>query len=1184
MNKFTKARNSLIRLWPQVVLVFSLAQRNIARSKYRTLLIIFGIVLTIALETGIVITIDTLYDDFILDNRNNNYTDLTVLPTKWTDLSNLRALAKNIESFPKIAKTSPVYSLYSRNILLSQVTDSKILIYGIDPTTHPDFSSLNITDGNRLVEDNIIILSQSILKMTGLKLNETIIGPPGSGFESINFTIGGVISDISFFGNNFGNYFILVDIETLYDLVPIEEKEAFLSPKIHIQVKDFLDIKKIGNTLKNQLGVDYHVWVEKSVSPLKISGIKSYQSAMNIVILASFVVEFLFITNILAISIRDRNREFGILRAVGSNTRQLIETITVEILIYSTIGSFLGLLVGIGFAWILLDILQNFYTNLVIENFILSPISLLATFLSGIIVAIISGLYPIFIAISMPVVQNIHSRMRRGKSKYSHFFPIYWKYTVGMGALLALTGFMLQFFVGPSRFLAFEVLSIHFLVILLIFIGTLFVEIGILYFLPRIAFKLLIWFGPVIRTISMRNISREFQKSLFTIMTSTLSLTFIILVGLVSAAVVAGVPGFFEAQWGAIDLIAEGYDGNLPSMDLINELNNVDGIARSSFIQEQRIIINNATESYIFGVNTTQYEYFAEEVIDSLIVDTSAYYWLNQTIVGNHSTLGTYGVISHLLQQRLFVPLGSNLSIRIGHEDSRTINITIMAVIKSNAFLENGEYIYISMNRFQEFFNKSDAKWFICEVNGNIKKVENHLNDFPQFKEILKVEYFTEVMERSLIFQSVLFQVLFIESFILAAITQFICILVSTLRMEREVGILRSLGLHKRGVLGVFLAESTALGFSAAILGLIDGLLGSFLLAWYISLSIPIKIQLAFNYILLWLIFSILVTQLSAFLPSYRSSRRNIVAAISGRPMTKNYRESVKLREFLSENLSQLQVAFLFLLGISSCMFIFNNVINILGLVPFDLLLFITFLFLNIESLNGVLLAQNPLILVIGLASIGPISYLIVHNSFPSNFAKELIKSVAWGLISCFILLCSFIAMIGFNILLLDLLRVEHLVVELGQRVDWLESNLLANFIRGFVVSSFLIIILLELLIFQRIWAFIVIRGFTMLSLKQKIIWVKNKGGTGQFRIIGISIGYVILQAFFIIISSEITNISRDPYILHQHPALTLLYPLMFTLITIIEICIFLLFISIQIINYKNTRLQIDHYKLEEDF
>ncbi|MFW9904387.1 MAG: ABC transporter permease [Candidatus Thorarchaeota archaeon] len=1150
-----------------------MARKNIIRSKYRSFLIVFGIILTIALETGIVVTIDSLYDDFILDNRNNNYTDITVLTPSWRNISDLRRIAQEVATVQGIAKASPVYTLQEKRIFQFDLADSKILIYGIDAETHPDFPFLNLTEGKKVVKGNTIIISEKILKMIALSVDERIITPVTAGIE-INFTIGGVISDLSLFGNNIGFSFILVDIETLYDIIPENQKKS-LSPKIDVQVKDFLDIKEVSNKLKDHMGVGYHVWVEKSVSELKITGIKSYQAAMNVVILASFVVEFLFITNILAISIKDRSRELGILRAVGSDTQQLIEIIAIEVLIYSILGSSLGIIGGIVFGFILLKIMQNFYPALVIESLTLHPMSLFATLMSGIIVAMTSGLYPIFIAISMPVIQNIHSRMRRGESKYSQYFPVYWKYTIGMGTLLAITGFILQFFIGPSRFLAFEVLSIHFLVILSIFIGTLLVEIGLLFFLPKIAFRMLIWFGIVTRTISMRNISREFQKSLFTIMTSTLSLTFIVLVGLVSAAVVSGVPEFFENQWGGIDLIAEGQEGNLPSMNFSIEIDAIDGIAKSCFIQEQRTLMNYVVNSYVFGVDYLKFEAFAEDVIDSIDFSIPVDNWLNQSAYGKHNTHGTYAVVSNQLQQKLLISPGSNVSLRIG---TGFVNVTIAAVIKSNAFLENGEYLYISSNRFQEFFNSTTAKWLLCEVDGELDEVVDQLWNFPYFKEIIQVEIFTQMLKGSLVFQSVLFQVLFIESFILAAITQFICILVSTLRMEREVGIIRSLGLHRRGVLTIFLAESTALGITAAFLGFIDGLIGSLLLGWYISLSIPIKIELSLNYVILWISFSILVTQVSAFIPSYRSSRRNIVAAISGRPLMKEYRETYNIRNFLAENSSQLRLSVLFLLGVFTCYYIFNNSLNIMGLIPLGFILISSISAVNIDVINEIIWKIDPFFTFLGLISLGPLSYLIAHNSFPINLGKALLKSLIYGVIGLIIAVYSLLIMIAISIGLLDFLSLDMIIMKLNENLDWLTANLLINILRGAIIILFLGIFTLEVIIFYRIWIFLVIQGVAQnQSLKEQLSWTLKMNSRGQFGIIGIFLFHLLIQFMLITLNRTVVEMSEDPYFLYKHPLLVLLHPLMFLITTFIEIGFFLMLITIPVIKFKN-QVKLNHF------
>ncbi|MHA1444876.1 MAG: ABC transporter permease, partial [Candidatus Hodarchaeales archaeon] len=685
------------------------------------------------------------------------------------------------------------------------------------------------------------------------------------------------------------------------------------------------------------------------------------------------------------------------------------------------------------------------YVGLEFQGLSLHSSSLVATFMSGMLVALISGLYPIFIAISMPVVQNIHSRMRRGSTKGA--IRNSWKYTIITGALLSLVGFSLQFFVGPSRFLDFELLSVHFLTVLLIFIGTLLLEMGILVFLPRVAMRMLIGFNIVTRTISTRNIAREFQKSLFTIMTSALALTFIIVVGLVSAAVISGVPAYFQSQWGAIDLVAETSDISPYSINYTTALELDQRIVMSSFIQESRTEVSGV-DGYVYGVDPSKYAFFAEAVVDS-IGDMSSFVYLSQSIPNR-----TNGVISHLLYQKLNIPLGSNVSIKIA--DNSTVNVTLTCVIKANVFLGSGEYLYISTTRFQEFYQTILAKWFICDVEGDVYRVQESFEIRHSFKDVMAITFFAEMMERSLLFQSALFQVLFVESFILAAIAQFICILVSTLRMEREVGIMRSLGLTRRGVFGIFLTESIALGVSALLVGLIDGLLGSVLMAGYISNSIPIEIDFSFLNIILWLMISFAITIFSTILPSYRSSRKNIVATMSGRPMTKDhvdlhphtlngisrtlyspwtsqspsidpitdsrlpftkrvdfisasskadsgerFAKSIGVISFIRRNALQVQTVFLILMAIITFNYIFDEKIIIQGLIPFDFLLR-SFISITLPGVGygyyGSFVAYNPLLFIIGVAAIIPITNYLIYkensDSMPWNFIQSLFLGI----------------------------------------------------------------------------------------------------------------------------------------------------------------------------------------------
>ncbi len=1129
----------------QMNLLFGLALRNAARLKYRSSLIIIGVLLTVALETGIVVSVDTLYDEFISDHRNQNYTDITVNPKEWVNLATLKDLSKIVQQVSGVAKASPVYYTPLKQIIDEEI-HSDILLYGIDSKSHPDFPKINIVSGERKVSGNTIMVSESIQGAVGVEIGIPI--PLSSIDPSLNDTeviVGGVMTDEPYFGNKLFYSLILVDIDILYDFFPEDQKYTLLTSAIDVSVDNFVKINQISNNIKDEVNLDNYVFVEKDISEIEAMGIRAYQTAMNLIIIVSFVVEFLFITNILAMAIRDRSKEFGILRAVGTNSNQLLGIIVVEILIYSIIGCTTGIFGGIMLSTFLINLIDSFYINLEIQAISIHPSSIFATFLSGIIVALLSGLYPIFLALSMPVVQNIHSKMNSSKSSK---IGRNWKLSIIFGFLLSITGFLLQFFIGPSRFLDFSLLSTHFFVIILIFLGTLLVEIGILVFLPKIGMKLLLCFGIVVRTISMRNIAREFQKSLFTIITSALALTFIVVTGLTSAAIIASVPDYFENQWGSIDLVAEVRDNSLLSIEFTEELDGHPDIKRSSFIQETRTEIGGMY-GYLLGVDPMKYSHFAEPIMQAINAQPSSFF-LNETtksIINNttgNTTTGNiiYGVISHYLYQRLRpqIPLGSHISIK--NAENSTFNITLGAIIKGNVFLNNGEYLYISSERFQSYFNSSLAKWFVCDVNGDVESVQVDLEStFSQFKEVLGITYFSELIEKNLVFQTAIFQVLFLESFILAAMAQFVCILVSTLLMERDMGVMRSLGLHKQSVFKIFIAESMALGFSSLLIGLIDGLLGYILIVWYVSLSIPIKTEILFDRVLLWILISFLITLTSTIIPSYRSSQKNIVTTISGRPMVRGYVEDHE-KKFLCDkkasypfvkekdidkpslegalepttgwnsrmnNIIQILTIFLIFFAIVTLNFVLDPYLIIRGLIPSDFLLRIFSMMTSgiLYRYEYSFLLINPFLFCIGLAAIGPVSYYFALGKLPDNIVNVTIRSFLFGLIG--IIICFSISF------LLFLIFAQFLFIILEEPYFYGSDSLIKS-------VSVILTILLQLIVFQRIWAFLILQGSNPdLLLKHKLKWTREMASKGQLGFILLLLSHMLIQTILFIIFQQ---------------------------------------------------------------
>ncbi len=860
--------------------MLKLAFRNVFRSKQRSFLLIFGITITLALETAVIVTVDTIYDDFLFDNRNQNYTDISVHPKSWENLTSLRNLTSKVGSIPGVRTASEVYYI-SAEVLQNQTGfPVNALIFGVNFNTHPDIPIMNISEGFRFGIGQTIIVSQMVRDLMGLSLGDTLNLPelPNIGFKGAELVIGGVFSAPPFFGNRETQAVILIDIETILELFELESTFNSLNMKIDVTAEDFIELKKISENIKDILGPEYDVFVGKEISDLQGLGIKAYSIAMNIVILASLLVEFLFTTNILTIAVRERQKEYGVLRTVGISLKQLFLVLFYEILVYSVIGGLIGVLVGIGFSNLLVSVIDQFYPTLDFHAILINPSSVLTVFLSGILVALFSGIFPLYLIIRLPVIHNIHSKIKAEKKSS---LPEYWRYTIVVGIILAFTGYMLTNFTRTSSFLDFSLFSFQFIAIVLIFGGTLFVEAGLLNFLPKAGEKVFKILNIRLGLISMRNIAREFQRSFFTIMTSSIALTFIILVGVVSATIIASVPHYYEGQWGNIDLVVETNDPGQP-INFSESLLSNERIKKVAYVQEQRTEISDSN-GYVYGVNPVQYSTFAEQVYESLVDNKPSYQFLESD---NSSQTPINSLISEDLYRAINKPLGANVSIKT--TSNTTVNIRIAAIIKSNIFLGNGQYLYIGSSYFQEIFNSSLAKVFVCDVIDDFSLSETERNitlSYPFLRDAVGIEHYGRIIENSLIFQANLFQVLFFETFILAGIAQFVGVLMSTLQMEREMGIMRSMGLSKKGVLTIFLVESMTLGVTAIFFGFLDGLFSALLLIWYISFSIPITMNFPLDHVASWLFFSFLFTIASTIIPAYKSSQKEVVATISARPI-----------------------------------------------------------------------------------------------------------------------------------------------------------------------------------------------------------------------------------------------------------------------------------------------------------
>ncbi len=149
----------------------------------------------------------------------------------------------------------------------------------------------------------------------------------------------------------------------------------------------FVVLKKI-SLLENGLN-----FLKKKLMKSEIK--KKYLLLLNVIygfLSISIFVALFGITNTLSLSVYERTREIGLMRAIGTLRKQIRNMVFIESSIISVFGAILGTVLGIFFAWSLIQALEDQgFTEFVVSTQ-QTILWIVIAILSGVIAAIIPAI------------------------------------------------------------------------------------------------------------------------------------------------------------------------------------------------------------------------------------------------------------------------------------------------------------------------------------------------------------------------------------------------------------------------------------------------------------------------------------------------------------------------------------------------------------------------------------------------------------------------------------------------------------------------------------------------------------------------------------------------------------------------------------------------------------------------
>ena len=206
-------------------------------------------------------------------------------------------------------------------------------VSGIDPVAGPQVFRLDMVTGSiSALAKGQVLIDTKAAKSHHLKVGDTLqMGFAATGVKSI--VVGGTYKTNQFVGNYaFSSQLAAANVNQVQD-------DALF---VKTQASGPAESSALAGALSSYPNVSV-----KTAAQFKADQKKSLDSVLAIVyVLLSIIIALIGVVNTLALSVIERTREIGLMRAIGAQRRQIKRMIRGEAVLVSLIGAILGLVLG----------------------------------------------------------------------------------------------------------------------------------------------------------------------------------------------------------------------------------------------------------------------------------------------------------------------------------------------------------------------------------------------------------------------------------------------------------------------------------------------------------------------------------------------------------------------------------------------------------------------------------------------------------------------------------------------------------------------------------------------------------------------------------------------------------------------------------------------------------------------
>lgn len=559
------------------------------------------------------------------------------------------------------------------------------------------------------------------------------------------------------------------------------------------------------------------------------------------------------IYNVFSISAAQRQRENALLRAIGASRRQITRAMLIESVIVGIFGSILGFIGGIGLSVGLSQLLRALSIDIPQGGLVVTPRAAVTTIVVGLIVTVASAYLPARRAGKVPPLAAMRATALEtpGPTRIRAFAGL-GSVFLGLATIGAVT-------LGASN----NLLGVG---VLLVFTGT--IVLG-----PAIARPVALVLGRpaaklrgVTGTMARQNAARNPKRTSRTASPVLIGVALVAAVSALAASINGQIADIFTKQFSgdyAVSSQAQGFGGLSPS--LANDLGQIDGVQNATGIGTLLVKIDDK------GRNLT--------VISP------------QTIEGNYDIGLVDANYSDLDKDGIFVSIdyAEEKKLSVG-----SIFNVVLADSSQRALVVRGLYEFndLAGNRVvsREMFADANVTSFDFGIyvtlspGANASEVRASLqqavDDYGQGKLLSKQEYIDEQAGQINQLLGLIYGLLFL-SVIIAIVGIIITLLLSVFERQREIGLLRAVGMTRSQVRTTVRWESVITSLLGAVLGIVLGLALGWVVVFALrdqgltSFQIPVRTTFAI------MVLSFIVGVLAAVYPAWRATKVDVLEALT---------------------------------------------------------------------------------------------------------------------------------------------------------------------------------------------------------------------------------------------------------------------------------------------------------------